>query len=232
MGIDFPTALGIAAAAALCIFAAALAYDPGGTADPAPLKDSSVKDGEMLLALYETAEMYRNGGQDAKAGEQEEMFQNKVAEVASRLLDVEVSSVYADLFFPRPSGSDKASGTDLRFGRRHTGSPREGARRGAVRNVHGKIFNIPDRDAPERRAAIWISLRIRGDVWGWAVCLHILPRGSMYGRGDRLGRLPADMPRRRKRLFLQHDKPRRHQREPETGGLLRDTDRPVAPVTL
>ena len=102
MGIDFPTALGIAAAAVLCIFAAALAYDPGGTADPAPLKDPSVKDGEMLLALYETAEMYRNGGQDAKAGEQEEMFQNKVAEVASRLLDVEVSSVYADLFFPGP----------------------------------------------------------------------------------------------------------------------------------
>ena len=102
MGIDFPTALGIAAAAVLCIFAAALAYDPGGTADPAPLKDPSVKDGEMLLALYETAEMYRNGGQDAKAGEQEEMFQNKLAEVASRLLDVEVSSVYADLFFPGP----------------------------------------------------------------------------------------------------------------------------------
>ena len=102
MGIDFPTALGIAAAAVLCIFAAALAYDPGGTADPAPMADPSVKDGEMLLALYETAEMYRNGGQDAKAGEQEEMFQNKAAEVASRLLDVEVSSVYADLFFPGP----------------------------------------------------------------------------------------------------------------------------------
>ena len=102
MGIDFPTALGIAAVTALCIFAAALAYDPGGTADPASLKDPSAKDGEVLLALYEAAEMYRNGGQDAKAGEQEEMFQNKAAEVASRLLDVEVSSVYADLFFPGP----------------------------------------------------------------------------------------------------------------------------------
>ena len=93
---------GIAAAAVLCIFAAALAYDPGGTADPAPLKDPSVKDGEMLRALGEAAKMYRNGGQDAKAGEQEDMFQNKLAEVASRLLDVEVSSVYADLFFPGP----------------------------------------------------------------------------------------------------------------------------------
>ena len=102
MGIDFPTALAIAAAAALCIFAAALAYDPGGTADPAPLAGPSVKDGEILRALDETVKMYRNGGQDAKAGEQEEMFQNKAAEVASRLLDVEVSSVYADLFFPGP----------------------------------------------------------------------------------------------------------------------------------
>ena len=63
--------MSIAAAAALCIFAAALAYDPGDTADPAPLKDPSVKDGEMLLALYETAKMYRNDGQGAKAGEQE-----------------------------------------------------------------------------------------------------------------------------------------------------------------
>ena len=102
MEIDFPTALGIAAASVLCVFAAALAYDPGGTADPVPLAGPSVKDGEILRALDETAEMYRNGGQDAKAEEQEETFQNKVAEVASRLLDVEVSSVYADLFFPGP----------------------------------------------------------------------------------------------------------------------------------
>ena len=102
MGIDFPTALGIAAVAVLCIFAAALAYDPGGTADSAPLKDPSAKDGEILRALGETVKMYRNDGQDAKAEEQEEMFQNKAAEVASRLLDVEVSSVYADLFFPGP----------------------------------------------------------------------------------------------------------------------------------
>ena len=102
MGIDFPTALGVVAAAVLCIFAAALAYDPGGTADPAPLKDPSVKDGEMLLALYETAEMYRNGGQDAKAGEQEEMFQNKLAEVARGMLGVEISSVYAERFFLGP----------------------------------------------------------------------------------------------------------------------------------
>ena len=52
---------------------------------PHPLKDPSVKDGEMLRALGETAKMYRNDGQDAKAGEQEEMFQNKLAEVARRL---------------------------------------------------------------------------------------------------------------------------------------------------
>ena len=102
MGIDFPTALGIAAAAVLCVFAAALAYDPGGTADPASMADPSVKDGEMLRALGEAAKMYRSDGQDVKAEEQEEMFQNKAAEVASRLLDVEVSSVYADLFFPGP----------------------------------------------------------------------------------------------------------------------------------
>ena len=102
MGIDFPTAMGIAAAAVLCIFAAALAYDPGGTADPAPLKDPSVKDGEILRALDETAKMYRNGGQDAKAEEQEEMFQNKLAEVARGMLGVEISSVYAELFFSGP----------------------------------------------------------------------------------------------------------------------------------
>ena len=98
MGIDFPTALGIAAAAVLCIFAAVLAYDPGGTADPAPMADPSVKDGEILLALYETAEMYRNGGQDAKAGEQEKMFQNKLAEVARGMLGVEISSTFVDAF--------------------------------------------------------------------------------------------------------------------------------------
>ena len=94
--------MGIAAAAVLCIFAAALAYDPGGTADPAPLKDPSVKDGEILRALDETAKMYRNGGQDAKAEEQEEMFQNKLAEVARGMLGVEISSVYAELFFSGP----------------------------------------------------------------------------------------------------------------------------------
>ena len=108
MGIDFPTALGIAAAAVLCIFAAALAYDPGGTADPAPLKDPSVKDGEMLRALGEAAKMYRNDGQDAKAGEQEEMFQNKLAEVARGMLGVEISSSLRRLLFLRPSGSDMA----------------------------------------------------------------------------------------------------------------------------
>ena len=82
----------------LCIFAAALAYDPGGTADPAPMADPSVKDGEMLLALYETAEMYRNGGQDAKAEEQEEMFRQKLAEVARGMLGVEISSTFVDAF--------------------------------------------------------------------------------------------------------------------------------------
>ena len=100
--MDSPTALGIAVVTVLCVFAAALAYDPGGTADPAPLKDPSAKDGEVLLALYEAAEMYRNGGQDAKAGEQKEMFQNKLAEVARGMLGVEISSVYAELFFPGP----------------------------------------------------------------------------------------------------------------------------------
>ena len=102
MGIDFSTTLSIAAAAVLCIFAAALAYDPGGITDPAPLAGPSVKDGEMLLALYEAAEMYRNSGQDAKTVEQEGMFQNKVEEVASHVPDVEVSSVYAELFFRGP----------------------------------------------------------------------------------------------------------------------------------
>ena len=110
MGIDFPTAMGIAAAAVLCIFAATLAYDPGGTADPAPLKDPSVKDGEMLLALYETAEMYRNSGQDAKAGEQEEMFQQKVTEVARGLLGVEISSTFAYYFISVPPDLEGQSG--------------------------------------------------------------------------------------------------------------------------
>ena len=94
--------LSIVTAATLCVFAAALAYDPGGITDPVPMADQSVKDGEELLAIYETAEMYRDSGQDAKAVEQEEMFQNKVAGVASRVLDVEVSSVYAELFFGGP----------------------------------------------------------------------------------------------------------------------------------
>ena len=98
MGISFPTALGIAAAAVLCVFATALAYDPGGITDPAPLKDPSVKDGEMLLALYETAEMYKNNGQDVKAGEQEEMFRQKLAEVARSLLGVKISSTFVDAF--------------------------------------------------------------------------------------------------------------------------------------
>ena len=98
MGIDFPTAMGIAAAVVLCVFAAALAYDPGGTADPASMADPSVKDGEMLLALYETAEMYKNNGQDVKAGEQEEMFRQKLAEVARSLLGVKISSTFVDAF--------------------------------------------------------------------------------------------------------------------------------------
>ncbi len=124
--VDAPTMLSIAAAAALCVFAAALAYDSGSIADPAPMEDQSVRDGEVLLALYETAEMHRGSGQDAKAGEQEgmfqdevagltemlpppiilseqeEMFQDKAAEVASRVLDVEVSYVYAENFFGGP----------------------------------------------------------------------------------------------------------------------------------
>ena len=110
MGIDFPIALGIAAAAVLCIFAAALAYDPGGTADPVSMADPSVQDGEVLLALYETAEMYRDGGQDAKAGEQEEMFRQKLAEVAHGLLGVEISSTFVDYFISGPPDLEGQSG--------------------------------------------------------------------------------------------------------------------------
>ena len=96
--MDAPAVLSIATAAALCVFATALAYDPGGITDPALLEDPSVKDGEMLLALYESAEMYRNGGQGARAEEQEEMFRHKLAEVAQSLLGVEVSSTFTDYF--------------------------------------------------------------------------------------------------------------------------------------
>ena len=98
MKVDSSTALGITVAAVLCVFATALAYDPGGITGPAPMADPSVKDGEMLLALYEAAEMYRNGGQDAKAGEQEEMFEQKLTEVARGLLGVEISSTFVDAF--------------------------------------------------------------------------------------------------------------------------------------
>ena len=94
--------MSIAVTVALCVLAAALAYGPGGVTDPALLEDQPVRDGEMLLAMYEAAEMYRSSGQDAKAWEQEGMFQNKAAEVASRVLNVEVSSVYAELFFGGP----------------------------------------------------------------------------------------------------------------------------------
>ena len=110
MGIDFPTAMGIAAAAVLCIFAATLAYNPGGIADPAPLAGPSVKDGEMLLVLYETAGTYRNEGQDAKAQEQEEAFRQKLAEVAQDLLSVKISSVFADYFISGPPDLEGQSG--------------------------------------------------------------------------------------------------------------------------
>ena len=102
MGINFPTALGIAAVAALCVLAAALAYGPGGVTDPALLEDQPVRDGEMLLSMYEAAATYRSSGQYVKAWEQKGMFQDEVAGVASRVLDVEVSSVYAELFFGGP----------------------------------------------------------------------------------------------------------------------------------
>lgn len=94
--------LSIVAAVALCGFAAAIAYDPGDAADPAPVTDSSAKDGVMLLALYEAADTYRNEGHDTRAREQEEVFQNNLAGVASRMLDVEVSSAYAEIFFRGP----------------------------------------------------------------------------------------------------------------------------------
>ena len=94
--------LGIAAAAALCVFAAALAYDPGGAADPAPLAGSSASDGEALRALDEAAGAYRAAGQDAEAEEREEAFQQKLAEVARGMLGVEVSSVDVEAFFPGP----------------------------------------------------------------------------------------------------------------------------------
>ncbi len=135
MKVDAPTMLSIATAAALCVFAAALAYDPGGITDPAPLEDPSVKDeerlmwfmcvtcetshledpsvkdGEVLLAFYETAEMYRDGGQDAKAVGQEEMFEQKLADVAQSLLGVEVSSAFADYFISGiPNWGDVQSG--------------------------------------------------------------------------------------------------------------------------
>ena len=98
--MDSPTALGIAAAAVLCAFAAFLAYGSGGVPDHVPQEDGITKDGEALLAMVEMADAYRDGGQDAAAEEQEEAFQQKLAEVARNRLGVEISSANAYLFFP------------------------------------------------------------------------------------------------------------------------------------
>ena len=106
MGIDFPTALGIAAASFLCVTAAFLAI--GGTAqNPMSTEDMLQMDGDVLLAMYEMADMYRNEGQDVKAEGQEEMFRQKVTEVARGLLGVKISSTFADYFI---SGSPDLEG--------------------------------------------------------------------------------------------------------------------------
>ena len=100
--VDAPTMLSIATAAALCVLAAALAHDSGMVGESPPRADPLALDGEVLLALEEMEDAYRNDGQEAEADEQEEMFRQKVTEVARGLLGVEITSVYVDLFLPGP----------------------------------------------------------------------------------------------------------------------------------
>ena len=94
--------LSIATAAALCVFAAALAHNPGTVGESPPRADPLALNGEVLLASEEMENAYRNDGQEAEADEQEEMFRQKVTEVARGLLGLEITSVYVDLFLPDP----------------------------------------------------------------------------------------------------------------------------------
>ena len=104
MRTDPPTTLGIAAAAALCSFAAFLAYAPDGAPDRGPQVEGASGDGEALLAAVEAAGVHRASGQDAAAEAREEAFRQRLADVARDRLGVNVSSVEAYNFLSRSQG--------------------------------------------------------------------------------------------------------------------------------
>ena len=200
---------------------------------PHPWQDPSVKDGEMLLALYEAAEMYRNGEQDAKAGEQEEMFEQKLTEVARGLLGVEISSTFVDAFISGiPDWED-----------------RSGQICGSASDIPAHLAEILDVEwygaFMEKYSAYPIELILHderpklGFHYGFIAALEDGKYASTYLHVDPCTGTVTDAEgylltcrRRRKRLLFQHEKPKQHRSKPTIGGFLRDAHRPVAPVAL
>ena len=200
---------------------------------PHPWQDPSAKDGEMLRALGEAAKMYRNDGQDAKAGEQEEMFQNKLAEVARRhARRGRYRQSTPNFFFSGPldptwnPGQVCGSASNIPA---HLAKVRDVERYGMFMEKYS-AYQIEMHLNDERPFGFHYGfVAMSGDGRYASTFFHVDPCTDVVT--DSAGYLLTCRDER-KRLFLQHDKPRRHQRELETGGLLRDTDRPVAPVTL
>lgn len=99
MGIDLPTALGIAAASFLCVTAASLAI--GGTAqDPVPIEETLQRDGDALSEINAQAVVYLEGGEQAKLEEQEAAMHQKLKDVAGYALGVRITEVETLSFFP------------------------------------------------------------------------------------------------------------------------------------
>ena len=110
MRINLPTALGIAAVSALCIFAAGMAaldsyVLPSETADPAFFKDSLEMDGKILHEMNMQGIIYRQNGEQDELDRQAALFQQKLEEVANDSLGIRVS-VPDSTFFPIRAGSE------------------------------------------------------------------------------------------------------------------------------
>ncbi len=99
MGIDFPTALGIAAASFLCVTAAFLAI--GGTAqnpDPASVEEMLQLDGDALSEMNARAVAYLEAGEQAKLEGQGAAMRQKLKDVAGYALGVRITTVDAPSF--------------------------------------------------------------------------------------------------------------------------------------
>ena len=110
MRINLPTALGIAAVSALCIFAAGMAaldsyVLPSETVDPAFFKDSLEMDGKILHEMNMQGIIYRQNGEQDELDRQAALFQQKLEEVANDSLGIRVS-VPDSTFFPIRAGSE------------------------------------------------------------------------------------------------------------------------------